>query len=412
MRKPVLTIFYQYDPWNATIGGIQTIISSFIKYAPDSFRIRFVGITSDPKLELRRWHNLSLKGRDVLFMPLFYLEDDNSRKLIPTTLRYTWSLLGRHLSSDFMHFHRLEPSLATSRWSGEQTLFVHNDIHSQMLKSGSTSKQGGMLWSRVPKLYLALERRLLRRFSQVLSCNSDSRDFYKANYADMAERVSLVRNTVDGELFHPLTGDRLLHERAALTKELGLEPEKQFILFAGRLHPQKDPLLLAQAFAQLKQNNTELNPHLLVAGDGELMESLRNEIAHLGITSSVSLLGPVQQSDLIRLHQCASVCVLSSRYEGLPLVVLEALACGTPVVTTHCGETPKLLSEQSGLVCEERSPEALATSIEKVLANPEQYPASACTQNAEPYEASQVIGELYDQMLSRWKAKTEPAVAC
>ncbi len=411
MRKPVLTIFYQYDPWNATIGGIQTIISSFIKYAPDSFRIRFVGITSDPSLKLRRWHSLSLKGRDVMFMPLFFMEDDNRRKLIPTTLRYTWSLLGKHLSSDFMHFHRLEPSLATSRWPGEQTLFVHNDIHSQMLKEGGSAKQGGMLWSRVPKLYLALERRLLKRFSQILSCNSDSRDFYKANYADMADRVSLVRNTVDGELFHPLTDDSLATEQANLAKELGLEPDTKFILFAGRLHPQKDPLLLAQAFAQLKQQNTELSPHLLVAGDGELMEPLRDELSHLGITTSVSLLGPVQQSELIRLHQCASVCVLSSRYEGLPLVVLEALACGTPVVTTRCGETPKLLSEKSGLVCDERSPEAVATAMERVLANPEQYPVSACTQDAQPYEARQVISELYGQMFSRWKAKTEPAVA-
>ncbi len=409
MRKPVLTIFYQYDPWNATIGGIQTIIGSFIKYAPESFRIRFVGITSDPDLELRRWHNLSLKGRDVLFMPLFHLEDDNRRKLIPTTLRYTWSLLGRHLSSDFMHFHRLEPSMATWRWTGEKTLFVHNDIHSQMLKSGGASKQGGMLWSRVPKLYLALERRLLGRFAQVLSCNSDSRDFYKSHYADMAERVSLVRNTVDGELFHPLVGDKLIEERAILAQQFGADSNSRFVLFAGRLHPQKDPLLLAQAFALLKEQNPGLKPHLLVAGDGELMEPLRDELDRLGIADVVSLLGPVQQSELIRLHQCADLCVLSSRYEGLPLVVLEALACGTPVVTTACGETPKLLSESSGVVCGDRTPAAIAAAMEKVLANPEQYPASACTQDALPYEASQVISELYGQMLSRWEAKAEPA---
>lgn len=411
MRKPVLTIFYQYDPWNATIGGIQTIISSFIKYAPESFRIRFVGVTSDPNLDLKRWHHLSLKGRDVMFMPLFYLKDDNRRKLVPTTLRYTWSLWGKHLSSDFMHFHRLEPSLATKRWPGEQTLFVHNDIHSQMMKSGGSSQQGGMLWSYVPQLYVALERKLLKRFAQVLSCNSDSRDFYKANYTDIAERVSLVRNTVDGELFHPLLGDSLIEEQAHLTSELGLPSETQFILFAGRLHPQKDPLLLAQAFALLQQRSRDRPLHLLVAGDGELMEPLRNELVRLGITSSVSLLGPVQQSKLIRLHQCASVCVLSSRYEGLPLVVLEALACGTPVVTTRCGETPKLLSEKSGIVCKERTPEALASAMDNVLTHPEDYPAEACTQDARPYEASQVISELYDQMLSRWKAQTEPVLA-
>jgi hypothetical protein len=48
MEKPVLTIFYQYNPWHATIGGIQTVISLFIKYAPNEFEVRLVGTGNDP----------------------------------------------------------------------------------------------------------------------------------------------------------------------------------------------------------------------------------------------------------------------------------------------------------------------------------------------------------------------------
>lgn len=405
MRKPVLTIFYQYDPWNATIGGIQTIIGSFIKYAPESFRLRFVGVTGDPSVRLGRWHNRSLKGRDVLFMPLFHIEDDNRRKLVPTTLRYTLALLGRNFSSDFMHFHRLEPSLAALRWRGEKTLFVHNDIHRQMIEGGKVSNKGGMLWSRVPGVYLALERRLLRHFSQILSCNSDSRDFYKAHYPDIAERVALVRNTVDGELFHPLPAEKLAAEQDALCRQLGVKSGTKLVLFAGRLHPQKDPLLLVQAFAELKRHSSGVDVHLVIAGDGELMLPLQEEINNLGIAPSVSLLGAVQQSELIRLHQSSSACVLTSRYEGLPLVVLEALACGTPVVTTRCGETPKLLSSSSGIICDERSPAAIAHALGQVLANPDQFPASSCVADAQPYQARQVIGELYGQMLNRWERR-------
>lgn len=409
MRKPVLTIFYQYDPWNATIGGIQTIIGSCIKYAPEGVRLRFVGVTSTPNVEPGVWHRLSLKGREVLFMPLFRLEDDNRRHLIPTTLRYTIALMRRNLASDFMHFHRLEPSMVTAGWKGEKTLFVHNDILSQVMQedSGSEKQKSGkqtILWRKFPKIYLALEGRLIRKFAQVLSCNSESTAFYKAQYPDMAKRVSFVRNTVDGELFYPLSESERLRERQALCARLKLSAETRFLLFAGRLHPQKDPLLLLQSFAALKRSTSE-PLHLLVAGDGELLDELKAEMVRLDLEGDVSLLGPLQQSQLIELHQLSDVCVLTSRYEGLPLVVLEALACGTPVVTTRCGETPKLLSEQSGVVCDDRSPEAIADALAQVLNHPEQYPRSSCVDDSRPYEASQVVGELYQQMLSHWEAR-------
>jgi glycosyltransferase involved in cell wall biosynthesis len=56
------------------------------------------------------------------------------------------------------------------------------------------------------------------------------------------------------------------------------------------------------------------------------------------------MLGSVRQAELAELHRICNAFVLTSAYEGLPLVALEALACGTPVVTTRCGETPNLLS--------------------------------------------------------------------
>lgn len=109
-----------------------------------------------------------------------------------------------------------------------------------------------------------------------------------------------------------------------------LPKDTKFILFAGRLHPQKELLLLVRAIAALG----DLNLHLLIAGDGELATQVRAEIEQLGLSKRVTMLGAVVQDELAKLHQVASVFVLSSAYEGLPLVVLEALACGTPVVTT------------------------------------------------------------------------------
>ncbi|KJH71116.1 glycosyltransferase family 4 protein [Aliterella atlantica] len=397
MRKPVLTIFYQFNPWQSTIGGIQTIINNFIKYAPDEFDVRVVGTSDKHNEQKKQWQEAELAGRKVQFMPLFNLENDNVRSLVPTTLKYTAALLGQSLASDFMHFHRLEHTLATLNWSGDKTLFIHNDIHQQMQ---SKEDANAILWRRFPQAYFLLESLLVKQFERIVSCNSESVKLYQQRYPAIADRVSFIKNTVDNQIFYQLPLAERQAKKAALIQKLELPEDTEFVLFAGRLHPQKDPILLVRAIAEL----TDLKKlHLLIAGEGELALQVRSEIERLGLSPRVTMLGPVIQAELAQLHQIASVFVLSSAYEGLPLVVLEALACGTPVVTTDCGETPKLLHSDCGVVCPERTPNAIASAVRQVTQHPEKYSTQACVRAAQPYIAGNVIGEVYSEMLYRWE---------
>jgi glycosyltransferase involved in cell wall biosynthesis len=146
--------------------------------------------------------------------------------------------------------------------------------------------------------------------------------------------------------------------------------------------------------------------HLLIAGEGELRSEIQAEITQLGLTEQVTMLGPVAQGELSRLHRITDAFVLTSSYEGLPLVALEALACGTPVITTRCGETPNLLSVNSGIVVQERTPTAIAEAIRKILSNLSFYPPEACVRSAQPYEARAVINSVYEDMLKRWEQKS------
>ena len=402
MRKPILTIFYQFNPWQSTIGGIQTLIRYYIKYAPPEFDIRLVGTGVDPKQTLGQWHDGELEGRSLQFMPLFHLQNDNVRKRIPTSVRYTWALRGKDLASDFMHFHRLEPTLMTRHWPGAKTLFIHNDIHQQI--NSPAANKNAILWRRFPKVYFALERFLLGQFQQILSCNSESIDLYRRQYPDWATRIQLVRNTVDSQQFYPLTPADQASQRQRLAAEKGLPSDTRFILFAGRLHPQKDPLLLVQAMSALKHlTQATLNVHLLIAGEGELMKPVQDEIQKLDLTSSVTLLGAVMPPDLSTLHRLSSAIVLTSVYEGLPLVVLEALASGTPVVTTNCGETPKFMLPGSGVVCQERTPKEIAAALLQVLLAPEQFPVQACLETARPFAVCEVVGQIYESMYQHWR---------
>ncbi|MCG6137595.1 MAG: glycosyltransferase family 4 protein [Nostoc sp. LLA-1] len=404
MYKPVLTIFYQFNPWHTTIGGIQTLVSLFIKYAPSEFDLRLVGTGHDRCQPNLKWQEAEFAGREISFLPLFTLENDNIRGLIPTTFKYTTALLGRCFASDFMHFHRLEPTLTALNWTGEKTLFIHNDIHAQMQTTGDKK---AMMWRRFPAAYFALESLLVRQFSQILSCNSNSAELYRQRYPSMSDRIAYIKNSFDNEMFYPLTHQEREAQRHKLALRLGLVPETRFILFAGRLHPQKDPLLLVRAFAALNEPHT----HLLIAGDGELATKIRTEIGILRLAERVTMLGAVNQTELSQLHRLCNVFVLTSVYEGLPLVVLEALASGTPVVTTRTGETPKLLTDDSGIVCNQRTPESIADSIRQVLLHPENYPSVSCVRTASPYAASSVISNIYREMLNRWELRTFSSVS-
>ncbi len=400
MQKPTLTIFYQFNPWNPTIGGIQTLIKIFIKYAPSEFEVRLVGTGDDPSQPLGKWFQAEFAGKEISFLPLFNLQNDNHRNLIPTSVKYTAALIGRNFASDFMHFHRLEPTLFTRHWQGEKMLFVHNDIQMQM-KAGD--KQKSILWRRFPEAYFTLEKLLVGQFSQILSCNSDAAELFRQRYPNIAERVTYIKNSFDPEIFYPLTKEEQVAQKTKLSVNMGLAEETSFVLFAGRLHPQKDPILLLRAFAILK----DLSVHLLVAGDGELAKEVRAEINRLGLSERVTMLGVLNQKELAQFHQISSVFVLSSAYEGLPLVVLEALACGTPVVTTKCGETPKLLTPESGLVCEERDPVSIADALRRVVLNPKDYPMEFCVQAASPYAANTVVNQVYNQMWQSWEQRNK-----
>ena len=395
-KKPVLTIFYQFNPWRSSIGGIQTFICSFLKYAPLEFEVRLVG-TGEKDSIIGIWQEKEFAGRKIEFFPLIKVENDDVRHIIPTTLKYTAALFKHNFASDFMHFYRIEAALAAYGWQGEKTLLVQNDIQKQM---NSVAGNNAVLWQKFPKIYFALESILIEQFDHIYSCHTETTKFYQQKYPKLAEHTKYLKNTVDEEIFYPLSFAERQQKRKILAGKMKLPETTSFILFAGRLHPQKDPLLLVEAFAILNRANI----HLLIAGAGELEQEIKIKIDSLGLSKRVTMLGAVPQPKLAALHQLSSIFVLSSVYEGLPFAVLEALSCGTPVVTTDSGETSEFLGADSGIVCRERTPQAIAEALSQILQHPEKYPSTACVKTATPYGAKAVVSEVYQGMYQRWKS--------
>lgn len=138
-------------------------------------------------------------------------------------------------------------------------------------------------------------------------------------------------------------------------------------LAVGRLSPQKDFSNLIQAFALVRKQKVA---RLMILGEGETRSQLEAEIIALGITADVSLPGFVQ-NPYAYMHN-ATTLVLSSRWEGLPTVLIEAMACGCSVVATDCPSGPQeiLSSGKYGRLVPTENAPALATAMLQSLENP------------------------------------------
>jgi glycosyltransferase involved in cell wall biosynthesis len=166
-----------------------------------------------------------------------------------------------------------------------------------------------------------------------------------------ADRVTTLRNGVDIERFAP--GDRLAERRA-----LDLPSDGQVLLCVGHLIERKGQHLLLDAYARLWAPSGRARfgapgPELLLVGAGEGEARLRAQASRLGIDGRVRFVGPVKPDELPRYYRAADAMVLSSLREGWPNVVLESLACGTPVLATAVWGTPEILTGcDAGLLVE------------------------------------------------------------
>ena len=165
-------------------------------------------------------------------------------------------------------------------------------------------------------------------------------------------------------IYNPVVTDELL-ERAVLSPEHPwFAEDTPIIVAAGRLKPQKDFSTLVRAFAKVR---TSRAVRLIILGEGPermMLESLTEE---LGVTDDVALPGFVDNP--LAYYSRAAVFVLSSRWEGLPTVLIEALACGAPVIATDCPSGPReiLADGRYGLLLPPGDVEEMCAAIETAL---------------------------------------------
>jgi len=196
-------------------------------------------------------------------------------------------------------------------------------------------------------------------------------------------KIQVIHNPVNTEFFRPSDD----------------EPEELILLTIGRLEHQKGIDILIEAIALL---GDRFNGKMRIGGDGSLRETYQKLADEKGIAQKIQWLGELSRKHVRDEMQQCSFYVLPSRHETFGNVLLEAIACGKPVVATNCGGPADIVTENSGLLCEVENAEDLAEKIGQMVHSYKEYRVSNLTKhigdNFHPDVFSGEITSLYNDL--------------
>lgn len=387
-------IIHPRDPAAPTIGGIQTFLRDFVRYAPADFEITFAGTTRDRAARpIGRTAQVSIDGRRLTVLPMApagRLPHDplGLMAVVLAQIRLRASMLR---GGTVLQVHRPFRPVYLVGHRGPRVQFVHVDIRDW---------PGPSAWSQLRGLYREFSDRALRVMARVFVVNEPGAQILRTDHPLMADRIEFLPGWYDPATFRPATADGREHIRAKLLDELGLDgraARDQLILLAGRLDPIKDPVLAVDALAELARDRST-GVRLLIAGDGKLRPEIEARAHALAVADRVHLLGDVPRARLAEMMRAVDVLLLTSRSEGGgPRVVLEALASGRPVVATPVGEVRRTVAHMvNGWLIEDHSALAAAAGLRWVLDQPPERFGAAAVDAALPYTAQEVLARVYD----------------
>lgn len=210
-------------------------------------------------------------------------------------------------------------------------------------------------------LYYAIDRFCLKRYQQVVCVSQDLHDACrKLRISD--ERLHLIDNAIVADDYD--VSAATASERA----EFGVTDGRILLGACGRLSEEKGFNLLISAVSQLVKAGMDIG--LVIVGEGHLKDQLQQQIDDAGMQDRITLAGFL--SDPRKLYRAIDVFVLSSLREGLPNVVLEAMASGRAVLTTRVNGIPRLVTDnQNGLVIDCGSADQIESGLQKLISDRE-----------------------------------------
>jgi len=293
------------------------------------------------RLILNRWWENTLlplflrnNGIDLYFSPAYAL---------PMLPRFTRAL--KYLSS----FRKTVVDTAKKR---VKYLVTVHDVISDILPETFTPKM--RLWQSV------FNKNAVKVADRILTDSEcTKRDFLRI-YGGDENKISVLYPSID-ERFQRITNRSILNH---IRNKYSL-PE-HFILYLGTIEPRKNITALAKAYSFLPAQLRNKFKLVIGGARGWYSQNIVAEIESLNLKSNIQMLGYVEHEHLPPLYSLASVFVFPSLYEGFGYPPLEAMACGTPVITSNVSSLPEIV-QGAGIMVEPHDHHGLSREIQKVL---------------------------------------------
>jgi glycosyltransferase involved in cell wall biosynthesis len=374
-----LAMVYSTDFENISPGGITTSVRSLIARLDDRFRLVLACVGSGHEENRIRDR---VNRQHVTVLPV--MAPSRRFRLIPLNLAFTVHLFRKRRqvlqNADLVHAHRMELALPFVIVKKKPVvLTVHGSSkHHRLCTSGLLRLRP------LQHLYALVERFVLCRVDAVVLLSSEAARYYRQRYPRQQRKFVVIPNFIDTSEFAPV-------ERNQARSRYGVGDSDVTVVYAGRLSREKRVDRLIASFAKIVEKHPAAR--LLIAGGGPEEARLRLQATELCL-ERVRFLGMLAQPDVRWLLGCADVVVLPSEFEGFPMIVLEALACGVPVVAADVGGVRDIMTgDLADFVLQSTEPEEIA---EKVVwaADRRERVWEACLTRARQFDVARILPQI------------------
>jgi glycosyltransferase involved in cell wall biosynthesis len=215
------------------------------------------------------------------------------------------------------------------------------------------------------RAYLSLGGRYMLERAARVHCTASGEVSQSKKWFPRGSEV-VMPYIMDLEPYRELPGRELAREKFACLREHGDQPT---VLFLSRLHYKKGPELLLRASSLLRDRGVKAQVALAGTGDEAYLRSLGDLAAKLGVADNIHFLGMVKGADKVSLYQNADLFVLPTSQENFGIVLIEALACGTPLITTRGVDIWQDVESSGAATIVDQAPEQLASAIGTMLSD-------------------------------------------
>jgi len=329
-----ITIVTDVDPHTQMVGGIFNYvrnISSQLK--KHDFKIGLIGrIRSNSNKQII--HYDSFTG----------LKAKSNYTLLAKLLRFYF----RSNNSDIIFAQRPDFLVPFLFKKGKKVIIYHGNPSRELFH-----KKGYF----TGKIFTFLEKIATKKCDKIIVVSNETKEYLQEKYA-VGSKTAVIPVGVDIDKFKS-------KDKIKLRKKYGFSPKDKIVLYIGRFSAEKQIDFIVEELSKL-------NIKLVLVGKGDVIKPKKNVI----------VMDPMPHSELPDMINCADCLVLFSKYEGMPTVVLESLACGKPVVSSDVGDVKNVIvNDKTGYIANKDN---FAYYVKKILENPSKF-KKACAKMASNY---------------------------